>query len=424
MLMDAFKFWALYIVAIFPVFMTGCNGGAVSSSGDVSVGVGLMNVDAVPYCDENSQKWGLMGLDGDIVVDARYDGKPTIAVCGRYWIEDEDGMLSLYGIDGERVVDEVFTAASEFYSGRAFVTPADGEMMVIDKSGNKVVSLGKIGGKMPELISDISEGVGIYRVGKYSGAVDVNGNCVVPAEYVSVGACRDGKMVACVDKKFAFSEYTYDVDNPFDSIYDVTGARAKVFDCSGKELVSISSDEYQIIYDNFFGDFLPVASRLSTHYGWGFIDVSGRCVMAPDERVYTFFDMRGDKFIYGDSTMMCGVMDIRGKEIIKAEYDFMQFVSDSLLVAQKPSGDGQVTGLLLIDMQGRVILDNAVSISLFFPTAYNRAVIERGDGVWSFVDAGGTVVGTPFKAADVNHSYYGSETIPSAAYIKSLTPDR
>ncbi len=387
----------------------------------VTVGLGIMGVDALPFQDAESGKWGMVDLDGNTLVAAQIEGKPTIAVGGRYWVEDENGVLTLHGLDGEQVGEDAYTAASEFYCGRAFVTPVDGEMMVIDSLGEKVASLGKIGGKMPELISDISEGVGVYKVGKYSGAVDVNGKSVLPAEYASVGACHDGMIVACVDKKFAFSEYTYDADAPFDSVYNVLDATAKIFDSAGREVLSISSADYQIVYDRVFGRYLPVAQKLDARYGWGLIDVDGKEVLKADEKVCTFFDMRGDRFIYGDSLMMCGVMDVNGQVIVKPEYDFIQFVSDSLLLAQKPATDTKDGGLQLIDLQGRVLLGDAVSVSMYFPRAFNRAVAEQGEGIWSFIDAMGKRVGPVLKATEVNYSYYGSETIPSAAYIKAMS---
>lgn len=414
----------IFLIGVLVLGVVGCGRKDAGSKAEpVTAGSGMMGVDALPFQDAESGRWGMVDLDGNLLVGAQMEGKPTIAVGGRYWVEDEDGVLTLHGLDGERVGEDSYTAASEFYGGRAFVTPVDGEMMVVDSMGDKMASLGKIDGKMPELISDISEGVGVYKVGKYSGAVDVNGKSVLPAEYASVGACHDGKIVACVDKKFAFSEYTYDAETPFDSIYNVPDATAKIFDSTGNELLSISSGDYQIVYDRVFGSYLPVAQKLASRYGWGLIDVDGKEVLKADERVCTFFDMRGDRFIYGDSLMMCGVMDVTGQVIVKPEYDFIQFVSDSLLLAQKPSTDTSEGGLQLIDLQGRVLMGDAVSVSMYFPRAYNRAVAEQGEGLWSFIDASGKRVGPVLKASEVNYSYYGSETIPSAAYIKAMSGD-
>ena len=61
--------------------------------------------------------------------------------------------------------------------------------------------LDKIGNKVVDAVSSISEGYAVYQTGDLYGAIDDDGGEVVKPEYLVLYACSDGKFIG-INKKY------------------------------------------------------------------------------------------------------------------------------------------------------------------------------------------------------------------------------
>ncbi|MDL2301778.1 WG repeat-containing protein [Lachnospiraceae bacterium OttesenSCG-928-D06] len=152
---------------------------------------------------ENS-KYGLMGADGKIIVDTKYD--MPIEFSEDMALVERNGRIGYINLNGELVIESDYSWGCAFSDGMGAVG-IDGVYWFINKSGE--VKSGPYDfinqeafifisaymeysdGLTAYFIEDI-EGTGVYTKTGYWGYVDKNGKIVIPAQYMFVRPFSEG----------------------------------------------------------------------------------------------------------------------------------------------------------------------------------------------------------------------------------------
>lgn len=140
---------------------------------------------AFPCMIAGDGRWSLIDGDGNILGRNLFASCPTTASEGRFWARNAEGYWELYSLSdcGNPVNDREYCGVSEFYDGRAFVTPRDGSVTVIDSEGRDCLTLDTIAGLHPETVIPVGEGIAVFVAGKLQGAVNNKGEVIrQPAE--------------------------------------------------------------------------------------------------------------------------------------------------------------------------------------------------------------------------------------------------
>ena len=56
----------------------------------------------MPFQESDKSGWGLIGTDGQVLLDDEYKEMSTVAIHNRYFAKNKEGQWELYSIDGKR----------------------------------------------------------------------------------------------------------------------------------------------------------------------------------------------------------------------------------------------------------------------------------------------------------------------------------
>jgi len=357
--------------------------------------------------------WGLIDDKGNVVVEPQYDD-----LYGEYY-EFYEGMARVskdwaWGfIDntGKEVIPTRYDWVSNFKEGLAAVL-IDEKMGFINKSGNVVI---------PPIFDDVTvfdNGVAVviddYETGKIS-LIDKLGKKITDTNYFSESSMYEGNvfnegvfwvsnsegLVGAIDRtgrtvidlKY---DYAGDVLNGAMSYEFSEGAaivgrnlQRSIIDTKGAELAKLTK------YDgnaNFTaGVFIEGLAPISVDNKWGYIDKTGKEIVAPYyEWVYSFNE--GLAPVYLDGKF--GFIDKTGKEIVKPQYEDVGFLVNGRAAVRKDGKWG------FIDATGKeVIKPQFDDWYLQYFSAYmfeeGLAFVLKGD-YFGYIDVNGKEI-IPFK---------------------------
>lgn len=348
------------------------------------------DVQYLPFLEEEDGKYGLMSPDGKVLVSEEFKYIPTVATCGRFWAMNKDGYYELYktGSEPERVGGE-YRYVSPFYEGRAIVAERDKHISIVDKSGETVVPLEKIGKYRPDYITGMREGHAIFAVDTLQGVINYKGEMIVKPNYYAISPMYDG-MVVAVDRNYAMCSDAGGKVSKFPKGY------LTVINDHGEKVLKISSRKYAQCARRVYGDYLPVAEAKDTVLSWGVINMRGEVIVKPSRSNAGITDMQGENFVYMNEDGLYGVKNIRGEKIVEPKYEHLQFVGENLLVANMYIPEGEDvdmnSGLYFgdgkyISISGEKFPGKRFSVaSVFIPTACKYALVADENDKWMVIN--------------------------------------
>jgi len=270
---------------------------------------------------------GLMGVDGQTVVEPKYDfiGKFNDGIAA-VSANDKMGYISK---SGEEIIPPFFDDAEDFHNSLAVV--GDGSKYgVINRNGKMIVPLSYLE------IGDFSEGMAAAFDGKLYGYISRSGNTVIPFLYQSasefnngMAICQDNIYFGTIDKSHkVIVPFKYDAIEWFDSdkLKFTQNERVGLVKTDGTTLLPGSFDE--------IGPFADGRAVVIRDNKLGYSDASGNIVIS------LIYDagkgaLLQSGFKQGLATVRKQnksiVIDTAGKVVINAGYSDMIFVDDSLL---------------------------------------------------------------------------------------------
>lgn len=299
---------------------------------------------------------------GDKVIDEVFKAA-TFFSEGLAWVLDYNDRIYAIDRSGRKLFSpENASDVQLFYDGRSVVTTSDGFTEVIDKDGNIVFSTEGYGGYF--VCSDM---LPVSADGMKQGVMNMEGEFVLSPQYSSIGtfqwmdvnayvqAIRPDRFVVFGEKGGGVVgsdgnvivplEYS-DVVLDGDLIFVSTSESACWFDAKGHKVIE---GAYDAAYPFDGGKYAAVCDDGL----WGYIDRKGRWAIYPQWTfVASSFDANGLAVVYDNETSLAGIIDADARVVLPAEYNYILAIdgSDRYLLAKD-----ECFGIA--DSKGNVILE-------------------------------------------------------------------
>lgn len=295
-----------------------------------------LNIEALPFQSKEDGSWKLVMTDGKEIEDIDFKNAPTMMSEGRYWVMNSKGYYELYSKDSPTpIVDEEYRYVSLFRNGKAIVAKRDEDVTIIDRKGNTVTDLSKIGKYVPDQFSGFNGELAVFTYKEKMGVCNVKGELILKPVYSTISEPSCGKIVAL--DSIAFNSMMEGDSVPRGAAY--------VYNYKGEELLKIPRKKYKYIESQFYGDYIAVGkdSGDKGEYDedlsmYGILNVKGEEVVKPSKKYRMIGEISGENFSYYDGEKW-GVQSIKGEKILPAKYASISFAED-FIIATAISDDG------------------------------------------------------------------------------------
>ena len=354
-------------------------------------------VEYVPFQETDDGQWSMISPSGEVLFTEEFKNAPTVAKEGRFMVKNESGLWEIFTTEAKpKKIGKEYAYASCFENGKALVSERNDYIKIIDKDGNELKKLDKIGNKIVDAISSFSEGYAIYQTGDLFGAIDDNGKEIVKADYLVLFECSDGKFIG-VNKKY---------EKEFEKKQGKKKLTYDVIDTNGKVLFQINSDKYTNSGSRFIDGLLTVAVEKDGKECWGLINDKNEVVVKPTEKIKGISDIKGEYFVYNNGEGY-GMMNLKGENIIRAKYDFLYFDVNNRLVAitEKTKNSLDYECKFIDTEDNQIGEDKYVSINPFAHFDGKHSFVKVSDRIWSVVDLDGKQVEKLPDIVNINLSF-------------------
>ena len=341
-------------------------------------------VEYVPFQETDGGQWGMISPSGEVLYTEEFKNAPTLAIEGRFMVKNEKGLWEIYTAEKKpQKVGNEYAYATSFHNGRALVSERNDYIKIIDTDGKEIKKLDKIGNKLIDAVGAFSEGYSVYQTGNVYGTINENGKEIIKPDYLVLYPCSDGKFIG-VNKKHE-KEFNKK-EGKRKLIYDV-------LDKDGKILFSINTEKYSNIGTRFIDGLLPVAMEKDGKECWGLLNDKNEIVIKPSEKIKGISDIKDDRFVYTNGEGY-GVMNLEGKNIIRAKYDFLYFDVTNRLVAitEKTKDSKNYECKFIDDGDNQIGEEKFVSINPFSQFDGNYSFVKISDRIWSVINKEGKQV--------------------------------
>lgn len=262
-------------------------------------------VQAVAFKYEKGGEYGMMNLNGEVIVEPRFENEPTEASCDRFFAQDDDGLWELYTLEAnpKLVNDEKYSDVGAFVDGLCPVTQENSWPMYIDTEGTVVFEAKEYNGKNIIKARNFQDGMAAFQTeDDLYGFFNEYGEVVVAPQYYMANDFYDGKTI---------------VYKPMKPGKDEDSREWAVINKNGQELFSTKLSRMKPTLDGFENDLTLVSSKNGNKY---------QLINSKGEQVHTLNDVNSthemwDGLInYEDEDYYEGIMDIEGNVVISPEY--------------------------------------------------------------------------------------------------------
>jgi hypothetical protein len=331
---------------------------------------------------------------------------------------ERDGKFGFIDRTGKVVIAPQFDSANDFHEGLALVI-SNGKKMFIDPAGKAVIT------PQFDIVDNFSEGLAAVNIGQTRipnvgiianpgkwGYIDKTGKLAIPLKFThaedfseGLAAVTDGDRGGFIDHsgKMIFA-VPLDVTLGFHEGVAGVLLRGTItyFDRTGKKLPI--STEYGPKSNSFSEGLLPIETKGK----WGFVDRTGKLVVAPQfEDAGDFSEGLAPVKVSSEETTWCppdgsgsrsgftmkwGYIDKTGKVVIPAQFESAAPFSERLAVIHN------CEQAFFIDKTGKTVISGNFRYASSFAGGLARIETMAKDGLLSgYVDRTGKIVWGPTK---------------------------
>lgn len=402
---------SLLTLALFGIVITSCK-----SDGE-------LKIESVPYQSKENGEWGMVSTEGNEIAEDEYKSVPTVASEGRYWVKNSKGYWELYDTDeGKTVVDDEFRYVSLFRNGRAIVAKRDENVTVIDRKGEQVADLSKVGQYTPDQFSGFNGDLAVFSVNEKVGVCTYKGEVVVKPVYSVINEPYCGKIVAT--DSVAFNSMM-----AMDSVAKPSG-NVVVFNYKGEEILKLPRKKYAMTGDRFYGDYIAVAKERGEGedgmMNWGIVNIKGEEVLKPSKKYSMIGEISGNMFSYYDGENW-GVSTIEGEKVLPAKFVSITFSGDYIIAGSSESGSEEVYDVedletRLYDKKGEAVISKKY-MQMYVLGKHIFAQVESDR--WDILDMKGERVDGAPKICNINvwntgDYFISTDKIDISKFVKDL----
>lgn len=260
-------------------------------------------IEFIPFQETDGGQWSMISPSGEILFTEEFKNTPTVVKEGRFMVKNENDLWEIYTAEKKpQKIGSEYAYASLFSNGKALVAERNGYVQIIDKEGNILKKLDKLGNKVIDAVGNFSEGYAVYQTGDMYGVIDDEGKEIIKADYLILYPCSDGKFIG-LNKKYE-KEFNKNKEKK-KLVYDV-------IDNKGKVLFNINSEKYSNTGTRFIDGLLTIAVNKDDKECWGLINDKNEVVIKPSDKIKGITDIKGQHFVYTNGEGY-GVMNLKAK---------------------------------------------------------------------------------------------------------------
>ena len=328
----------------------------------------------IPAREDKRGDYGIVNLNGDIVVDFELDNRPSIMVENWAYFENTNGSIN-YVNNSSEIVETTHESSLLFNEGHVVVRLSDGQLAILDSNLNLVKTLVGIqeAGSLSEGLIKVKNSDGLW------GFTNLENQEVVRSKYFNVNSYREG--LAIVMQKVEGELLHGVIDKQGNEVISMTSKydyltsfseglcvfekddRIGYLNTERKEV--ISSDDWREVLPFFNG----TASVKGSDREYGLIDDEGEYIIKTRE-VFPIRLYNGVSINRG-SNRKYGFMDIDRKLITRTEFEeVIPFLGKGAYV--KDGGEW-----MYVDKDGDDITEHNSSIRFLFHEDFTSSIYEN-----------------------------------------------
>lgn len=327
---------------------------------------------------KESNKWGLIGLDGEVVIPADFDNKITSIVGGFSVETSEDGF---YFLDPEgKQSKSKYKEVTRFSNGNSVVVLPNSRPTVIDEDFDELFQV------KAEKVFGFKNGYARIQENEKFGYINKKGQVTIEPSYTLAGNFDErGRAIVKVENHF------------------------RIIDDKGKELFKIPSDVKKV---KQFSD------RLMAFYtdGWGFLDSDGKTIIKPRKEwddVTIFYN--GYSSYKEDG--LWGLIDKEGTKVIRAKFEWPLIFENDLAIGVV-KGEDKKYRYGFVNMDADFVIAPDYDFALPFVEEYT--LIKEGKYFYAIDRDGKQVNNLEYTEVDLSwlDSYFLKYGIDSNSILK------
>lgn len=328
------------------------------------------DIDFLPFQEEKDSYWGMISPDGNVLFSGEFKEEPTVAMNGRFFAKNGDGLWELYTAEEKpKKLGEEYLEVTLFSEDVAPVVRKNQNIELIDLDGKTVCTLDKVEGNRVLEVYGFSEGIAVFRTAAGYGCIDTSGKVVIQPKYAAINPCCEGKLIA-VDNK-------YKAAAPSERKYCVLDKSGNI-----KSEFSVKNN-IEDIAPVFKEGLLPVEIVTEdSKTEAGLMNEKGEWVVRPSSKTRGIDFVYNGHFVFNDGEGS-GVKNIDGETVIRAKYKSLVFASDEVLIYENEKGEQG-----LIDLQGNKLTGNTYD-KIYGIFAGKYLLVQEGKNNWTFIDKEG-----------------------------------
>ena len=328
----------------------------------------------IPAREDKRGDYGIVNLDGDIVVDFELDNRPSIMVENWAYFENTNGSIN-YVNNSSEIVETTHESSLLFNEGHVVVRLSDGQLAILDSNLNLVKTLVGIqeAGSLSEGLIKVKNSDGLW------GFTNLENQEVVRSKYFNVNSYREGLAIVMQKVEGELLHGVIDKQGneviPMTSKYDYLTSFSEglcVFEKDGR-IGYLNAERKEVISSDDWREVLPffngTASVKGSDREYGLIDDDGKYIIKTREvspiRLYNGVSInRGSNRKYG-------FMDIDRKLITRTEFEeVIPFLGKGAYV--KDGGEW-----MYVDKDGDDITEHNSSIRFLFHEDFTSSIYEN-----------------------------------------------
>lgn len=288
---------------------------------------------AYPFKEEEKDRWGLIDVNGNILIANEWENEPSISIDGIVLVRNNKGFCEFWTAEEKtKQIGDEYINALPFREDLAAVISKDSICEYIDKEGKVMLSLNKLEGKKVISITLFSEGKAAFKNEDNKwGYIDKKGNVVIKPVYDAISDFKNDIAIVVINNQNTDTHTYYWIDKnnkPIEKFPDgyefrnCVGENYIYSDDKGKnwgimnnkaEKLLRPSEKYKDLATSLNKDYFSFTDGDKT----GIINLKGEVVVRAKYNTIFFTD----NYFLVDDNGKAGFLDIKGDEVIKPTYD-------------------------------------------------------------------------------------------------------
>lgn len=261
------------------------------------------------FQSKNDSLWGLMNLNGEVLVKPTFKNKPFDVTQDRFFVQNADSLWELYSAEPEpkRIGSDQYASVGTFRHGLCPVSKPHEGLMYINVNGEKAIDMATLNDKeVVAAFNFFDERARMQTADGCQGIINIQGTIIVEPIYDEVSDYHYGKA------------FVYKPLKPGQDKWEQEWA---VIDTEGRELFSSTMGQMCPILDRFEVNGLAIVkTNGDSDKTYALIDETGEIVR--DLTMDSVEEMRDDYIVFTMGNKY-GLMNTDGEMLIKPSFDWL-----------------------------------------------------------------------------------------------------